>query len=168
MVVPSKPLSCGLSELLATKRSAEEVRKELRIAARLALVRTKQRFVLFTEFWRAFCIVYAMIRYRSFCVGRRIIVALVYGTLHIQTSVARALGSAAFGGAAGFLFVNTGSLLSPLAMGLIVRELTSISQASVSSFERIARTGNSPSGVRYSSHVRLVVQSFAFQKFTGQ
>ncbi len=46
--------------------------------------------------------------------------AVVYGILHVHTSVARALGSAAFSGAAGFLFVSTGSLLSPLTMGLIV------------------------------------------------
>jgi predicted RNA-binding Zn-ribbon protein involved in translation (DUF1610 family) len=62
----------------------------------------------------------------------------VYGTLHLQTSVARALGSAAFGGAAGFLFVNTGSLLAPLTMSLIVAgaHLYEVRRAAASS-ERI-------------------------------
>jgi predicted RNA-binding Zn-ribbon protein involved in translation (DUF1610 family) len=48
------------------------------------------------------------------------IVAVAYGALHIQTNVAKTLGSVAFGGAAGFLFIDTGSLLSPLTLGLLV------------------------------------------------
>jgi hypothetical protein len=48
------------------------------------------------------------------------IVAVVYGDLHIQTSVAKTLGSVAFGVAAGFLLIDTGSLLSPLTLRLLV------------------------------------------------
>jgi predicted RNA-binding Zn-ribbon protein involved in translation (DUF1610 family) len=70
------------------------------------------------EFWRAFCIV-SLIRLDLSAWVAVPIVAVVYGALHLQTSVARALGSATFGGAAGFLFVYTGSLLSPLTMVLI-------------------------------------------------
>jgi hypothetical protein len=70
------------------------------------------------EFWRAFCIV-SLIRLDLSAWVAVPIVAVVYGTLNLQTSVARALGSATFGGVAGFLFVYTGSLLSPLTMVLI-------------------------------------------------
>jgi hypothetical protein len=52
------------------------------------------------------------------------IVAVAYGALHIQTNVAKTLGSVAFGGAAGFLFIDTGSLFSTLKLGLLVRGLT--------------------------------------------
>jgi len=71
------------------------------------------------EFWRAFCIVTLMRLGLSPWLAVPI-VAVAYGALHIQPSVAKTLGSVAFGGAAGFLFVDTGSLLSPLTLGLIV------------------------------------------------
>jgi len=67
------------------------------------------------EFWRAFCIV-SLIRLDLSAWVAVLIVAVVYGASNLQTSVARALGSATFGGAAGFLFLYTGSLLSPLTM----------------------------------------------------
>jgi predicted RNA-binding Zn-ribbon protein involved in translation (DUF1610 family) len=55
-----------------------------------------------------------------------------------RAGVAMALGAATFGGAAGFLFVDTGSLLSPLTMGLIAggAHLYQVRHAS-SSIERI-------------------------------
>jgi hypothetical protein len=71
------------------------------------------------ELWRAFCII-SLIRLDLSAWVAALIVAVVYGTPHLHTSVAKALGSAVFGGAAGFLFVDTGSLLSPLTMSLIV------------------------------------------------
>jgi predicted RNA-binding Zn-ribbon protein involved in translation (DUF1610 family) len=71
------------------------------------------------EFWRAFCIVTLMRLGLSPWLAVPI-VAIAYGALHIQTSVAKTLGSVAFGGATGFLFINTGSLLSPLTLGLMV------------------------------------------------
>lgn len=71
------------------------------------------------EFWRAFCIV-SLIRAGLSVWLAILIVSFVYGSLHIQTSTAKALGSVAFGAASGFLFVDTGSLLSPLTMGLVV------------------------------------------------
>jgi len=128
----------GLSELLLRNRPAEEVRKELKSHGSVANWCGLSTLGSFShEFWRAFCIV-SLIRLGLSAWVAVLIVAIVYGTLHIQTSVARALGSAAFGGAAGFLFVNTASLLSPLAMGLIVAgaNLYQVRQAS-SSFERI-------------------------------
>lgn len=71
------------------------------------------------EFWRAFCIV-SLIRLGFPAWVAVLIVAVAYGALQLQTSIARTLGAAAFGGVAGFLFVATGSLLSPLTMSLIV------------------------------------------------
>jgi predicted RNA-binding Zn-ribbon protein involved in translation (DUF1610 family) len=71
------------------------------------------------EFWRAFCIVTLMHLGLSPWLAVPI-VAVAYGALHIQTNVAKTLGSVAFGGAAGFLFIDTGSLLSPLTLGLLV------------------------------------------------
>lgn len=71
-----------------------------------------------SEIWRAFCIV-ALIRHRFSAWLAIVLAALFFATVSLQISIARALGAAAFGGAAGFLFVNTGSLLAPLAMGVI-------------------------------------------------
>lgn len=71
-----------------------------------------------SEIWRAFCIV-ALIRHGFSAWLAIVLAALFFATVSLQISIARALGAAAFGGAAGFLFVNTGSLLAPLAMGVI-------------------------------------------------
>jgi len=128
----------GLSELLLRNMPREKVREEPESRGPIAVWYGLNTLGSFThEFWRAFCIV-SLIRLGLAAWGAVLIVAVVYGTLHLQTSVARALGSAAFGGAAGFLFVNTGSLLSPLTMGLIVAgaNLYQVRQASTS-IERI-------------------------------
>jgi predicted RNA-binding Zn-ribbon protein involved in translation (DUF1610 family) len=110
----------GLSELLLRNMPTEKVRKETESHEPVAAWYGLNTLGSFTqEFWRAFCIV-SLIRAGLSTWVAVLIVAAVYGTLHLQTSVARALGSAAFGGAAGFLFVNTGSLLAPLTMSLLV------------------------------------------------
>jgi hypothetical protein len=90
------------------------------------------------------------------------IVAVAYGALHIQTSVAKTLGSVAFGGAAGFLFVDTGSLLSPLTLGLIVAGANLFKSDGPLKKDFTVQNRDIP------SHVRFVVQSFGFQKFTGR
>jgi predicted RNA-binding Zn-ribbon protein involved in translation (DUF1610 family) len=71
-----------------------------------------------SEFWRAFCIV-ALLRSGVAAWLAIVIVAIFCAALWLQTSVARALGAAFYGGVAGTLFVYTGSLLAPLTMGLI-------------------------------------------------
>jgi predicted RNA-binding Zn-ribbon protein involved in translation (DUF1610 family) len=70
------------------------------------------------ELWRAFCIA-ALISLDTSPWIAVLIVALVSGASNLSTSTARAAGSAFFGGLAGLLFVNTGSLLAPLTMSLI-------------------------------------------------
>jgi predicted RNA-binding Zn-ribbon protein involved in translation (DUF1610 family) len=125
----------GLSELLLPP---EKLREEPESRGPVAAWYGLNTLGLFThEFWRAFCIV-SLIRLGLSPWVAVLIVAVVYGTLHLQTSVASALGSATFGGAAGFLFVHTGSLLSPLTMSLIASgaHLYQVRQAS-SSIERI-------------------------------
>ena len=110
----------GLGELLLRNRPPEEIRKEVESSGPLATWCGLTALGSFShEFWRAFCIA-ALIHQGLSAWVAILIAAAVYGTIHLQTSVARALGSAAFGGAAGFLFVNTGSLLAPLTMSLIV------------------------------------------------
>ena len=109
----------GLGELLVRNMPPERVREEPEAHGPLTAWCGLSTLGSFThEFWRAFCIV-SLIRLGISAWVAVLIVAVVYGTLYVQTSVAMALGSATFGGAAGFLFVNTGSLLSPLTMGLI-------------------------------------------------
>jgi hypothetical protein len=109
----------GLGGLLLRNMPPEKVRQEPESRGTLAAWYGLNALGLFThEFWRAFCIV-SLVRVGFSAWVAVLIVALVYGTLRLQTSVAMALGSATFGGAAGFLFVNTGSLLSPLTMGFI-------------------------------------------------
>jgi hypothetical protein len=71
-----------------------------------------------SEFWRAFCIV-ALLRSGVAAWLAIVIVTIFCAALWLQTSIARALGAAFYGGVAGTLFVYTGSLLAPLAMGLI-------------------------------------------------
>lgn len=110
----------GLAELLLRNRPTAEVRKELESNGPLPAWCGLTALGSFShEIWRAFCIV-ALIRVGISGWLAVLIAAAAYGTLHLQTSIARAIGSAAFGGAAGFLFVSTGSLLAPLTMGLIV------------------------------------------------
>jgi hypothetical protein len=128
----------GLGELLLRNMSPERVREEPESRGPLAAWYGLNTLGSFTcEFWRAFCIV-SLIRLGLSEWGAVLIVALVYGTLRLQTSVATALGAATFGGAAGFLFVDTGSLLSPLTMGFIAggAYLYQVRRAS-SSIERI-------------------------------
>ncbi len=113
-------LPLGLSELLLRNMPTEKARKEPESHGPVAAWYGLNTLGSFTqEFWRAFCIA-SLVRAGLSAWVAVLIVAAVYGTLHLQTSVARALGSAAFGGAAGFLLVNTGSLLAPLTMSLIV------------------------------------------------
>jgi hypothetical protein len=70
------------------------------------------------EFWRAFCIV-ALIRLGSSPWLAVVIAAVFFAAPSLQTSIARALGSASLAGVTGFLFVYTGSLLAPLTTSLI-------------------------------------------------
>ncbi len=110
----------GLSKLLLQNLPHEKVRKELESRGPVATWCGLTALGSFShEFWRAFCII-ALNRLGLSVWFAVLITAAVYGTIQLQTSVARALGSAAFGGAAGFLFVNTGSLLAPLTLSLIV------------------------------------------------
>jgi len=128
----------GLSELLVRNMPPERAREEPESRGPLAAWYGLNTLGSFAhEFWRAFCLA-SLIRLGLSAWVAVLIVAVVYGILHVQTSVARALGSAAFSGAAGFLFVSTGSLLSPLTMGLIVAgaNLYQVREAS-SSIERI-------------------------------
>jgi predicted RNA-binding Zn-ribbon protein involved in translation (DUF1610 family) len=112
--------SLGMSELLLRNVPPENVQKEPESRGPVAAWYGIKTLGSFThEFWRAFCIV-SLIRLGVPAWVAVLITAAAYGTPHLQTSTARALGSAAFGSAAGFLFVNTGSLLAPLTMSLIV------------------------------------------------
>jgi len=113
-------LPLGLSELLLSNDPPEVARKEFESRGPVATWCGLIALGSFShEFWRAFCIV-ALIRLGHSAWVAVLIAAALYGTLHLQTSVARALGAAVFGGAAGFLFVNAGSLLAPLTMSLVV------------------------------------------------
>lgn len=68
--------------------------------------------------WLAFCIV-ALIRHGFPAWLAIMLVTLFFATVSLQVNIARALGAAAVCGATGFLFVNTRSLLAPLAMSVI-------------------------------------------------
>lgn len=137
----------GLAELLLRNRPNAEIRKDLESCGPLATWCGLAALGLFShEFWRAFSIV-ALIRLGLPAWVGVPIAAAVYGTLHLQTSVAKALGSAAFGGAAGFLFVHTGSLLAPLTMGLIMAGTNLYQVRQASSF--IDRTGTNQ-GIHHS------------------
>jgi hypothetical protein len=70
------------------------------------------------ELWRAFCLV-GLIRLGISTWAALLIAAAAYGALQLVRNTARAMGSATYGCVAGFLFIKTGSLLAPLAMGLI-------------------------------------------------
>jgi len=112
-------LPIGLSELLLSNVPPEAARKEFEshgpVAAWCGLI----AFGSFShEFWRAFCVV-ALIRLGLSAWLAVAIAAIFSATISLPTSVARAVGAAIFGGAAGFLFVNTGSLLAPLSLSLI-------------------------------------------------
>jgi predicted RNA-binding Zn-ribbon protein involved in translation (DUF1610 family) len=128
----------GLSQLVLRNMPPEKVREEPESRGPVAVWYGLNTLASFShEFWRAFCIV-SLIRLGLSAWTAVLIVAVVYGMLNLQTSVASALGKAMYGGAAGFLFVNTGSLLAPLTMGLLVAggNLYHVKQAS-SSIERI-------------------------------
>ncbi len=128
----------GLRELLLSNVPPEVARKEFESRGPVATWCGLIALGSFShEFWRAFCIV-ALIRLGVSAWLAVIIAAVLFAAVSLQTGVARALGSAAFGGAAGFLFVNTGSLLAPLTMSIVVGavNLYQVRHAS-SSIERI-------------------------------
>ena len=118
VLVSYVPVSLGalLQRFLATDKPGEEPesRGPLAIWCGLTVIGA-----LSVEFWRAFCIA-TLIRLELFPWVAVLVVAIVYGASQITTSIARAVGAATFGAAAGFLFVKTGSLLAPLTMSLIV------------------------------------------------
>lgn len=137
----------GLSELLLRNMPPEKVREQPESRGPVAAWYGLTTLGSIThEFWRAFCIV-AFIRLGLSAWVAVLIVAVAYGTLHLQTSLARALGSATYGGAAGFLFVSTGSLLAPLTMGFIVAGANLYQVRQASCF--IERTGTNQ-GIHHS------------------
>ncbi len=130
----------GLAQLLLRNRPNAEVRKDLEVRGPSATWCGLTALSSFSdEFWRAFSIV-ALIRLGIPAWVAVLIAAAAYGALHLQIGVARALGSATFGGAAGFLFVNTGSLLAPLTMALIVAGANLYQVRQASSFIESAGT----------------------------
>jgi predicted RNA-binding Zn-ribbon protein involved in translation (DUF1610 family) len=145
-------LPLGLSKLFLSNVPPEVARKELEshgpVATWCGLIALGSSS---HEFWRAFCIV-ALIRLGLSALLAVVIVAVFFATISLQTSIARALGSAAFGGAAGFLLVNTGSLLAPLTMSLIVggANLYQVRHASASIAQIGKNQGIRPSESRYS------------------
>jgi predicted RNA-binding Zn-ribbon protein involved in translation (DUF1610 family) len=133
-------LPLALSELLLSSVPPEVARKELESRGSLASWCGLLGLGSFSlEFWRAFCIV-ALIRLGAASWLAVVIAAVFFAAVSLRTSIARALGSAAFGGVAGFLFVNTGSLLAPVTMSLIVggANLYQVRHAS-SSIEKTSR-----------------------------
>jgi hypothetical protein len=70
------------------------------------------------EFWRAFCIV-ALIRVDVAAWIAVLVTAVAFGSLLLHKSTMIAVGAAFYGALAGFAFVKTGSLLAPVAMGLV-------------------------------------------------
>jgi hypothetical protein len=108
-----------LGELFLSRVSPEDKRKEAESRGPVAVwcgIVLSGSFSL--EIWRAFCIVALM---RSGCPAWLAIVltTLFSAAVWLQRSVATALGAAAVGCAAGFLFVDSGSLLAPVSMGII-------------------------------------------------
>jgi hypothetical protein len=113
-------LAVGLSSLLLSNVPPQDVRKEFNSRGPVATWCGLLALGSFsTEFWRAFCLV-ALIRLGVFSWLAIVIAAIFSAVIQLQTNIARALGAATFGGAAGFLFIKTGSLLAPLTMSLIV------------------------------------------------
>jgi predicted RNA-binding Zn-ribbon protein involved in translation (DUF1610 family) len=109
----------GLFELATGNLPLEEARKDSRSRGPAATWYGLTALGSFShEFWRAFCIV-ALIRLGLSAWLAVIVAAVFMAPVSLQTSVARALGAAAFGVAAGYLFVHTGSLLAPVTMSLI-------------------------------------------------
>jgi predicted RNA-binding Zn-ribbon protein involved in translation (DUF1610 family) len=112
-------LPLGLIELFLSNAPAEAARKEFESSGPVSTWCGLIALGSFShEFWRAFCIV-ALIRLGVSAWLAVVITSVFFASVWLQTSIPRALGAAAFGGAAGFLFVNTGSLLAPLTMSLI-------------------------------------------------
>jgi predicted RNA-binding Zn-ribbon protein involved in translation (DUF1610 family) len=113
-------LPLGLRALLLSNVAPEAARKEFESHGPVAVWCGLIVLGSFShEFWRAFCIV-ALVRLGISAWLAVVIAAVLFATVSLQTNIATALGSAAFGGAAGFLFVNTGSLLAPLTMSLVM------------------------------------------------
>jgi hypothetical protein len=73
---------------------------------------------LSVELWRVYCIT-GLMRLDVSAWLAVLVVAIAYGASWLVTSTGGAVGAAMYGGVAGLLFVKTGSLLSPLTMGLI-------------------------------------------------
>ena len=108
-----------LGELFLSRVPPEDKRKEAESRGPVAVwcgIVLSGSFSL--EIWRAFCIVALM---RSGCPAWLAIVltTLFSAAAWLQRSVAAALGAAAAGCGAGFLFVDSGSLLAPVSMGII-------------------------------------------------
>src|ERR1700674_4173208 len=113
-------LAMGLISLLLSNVPPQDARKELDSRGPVATWCGLLALGSFsTEFWRAFCLV-ALIRLGVFSWLAIVIVAVFFAVIQLQNSIGRALGAATFGGAAGFLFIKTGSLLAPLTMSLMV------------------------------------------------
>lgn len=131
-------LPLGLRGLLLSNAPPEAARKEFESHGPVAIWCGLIPFGSFSnEFWRAFCIV-ALTRLDISGWLAVVIAAVFFAAPSLQTNIATALGSAIFGGAAGFLFVKTGSLLAPLTMSLVLgaAKLYQVRHAS-SSIERI-------------------------------
>jgi len=110
----------GLRELLLSNVPPEVARKEFESRGPVATWCGLIALGSFShEFWRAFCIV-ALVRLGISAWLAVAIATVSFAIASLQTNIATALGSAVFGGAAGFLFVNTGSLLASLTMSLVM------------------------------------------------
>src|SRR4029077_19931786 len=97
-------LPLGLRELLLSNVPPEAPREEFESRGPVAIWCGLIAFGSFShEFWRAFCIM-ALIRLGISAWLAVVIAALLFGCVSLQTNIARALGSAAFGGAGGFFF----------------------------------------------------------------
>jgi predicted RNA-binding Zn-ribbon protein involved in translation (DUF1610 family) len=118
VLVSYVPVSLGalLQRFLATDKPEEEPKSRGPIAIWCGLTALAAFSV---ELWRALSIA-ALIRLELSPWLAVLVPAIAYGSSQLSTNAARAVGSATFGAAAGFLFVKTGSLLAPLAMSLIV------------------------------------------------
>jgi hypothetical protein len=109
----------GLGELSLSKVPPADSRKEAESRGSVAVWCGIILSVSFSrEIWRAFCIV-ALIRYGFPAWLAILLAALFSATVWLQVGIASALGAAAAYGAAGFLFVDTNSLLAPVSMGIV-------------------------------------------------
>ena len=109
----------GLNTILPRRGSSKASQKDLESSGPTATWCGLITLGAFSsELWRAFCIV-ALVRVGAAAWLAVVIVAIFFAAIWLQTSTARALGAAFFGGVAGTAFVYTGSPLAPLTMSLI-------------------------------------------------